>query len=164
MAHAAMLSAVVAVCLPPEVLSPVVEIPPEPYGLNALSGGFHVPLDVQFELADLNAEALIPARVTDRQVANSIRKTCSHLASLSTTAARERQAAKIKAIGIPLPFTSVEVDKITPIAWPYYVGLMRRGSGERLVAVDAVRERVSEYMTLVLTKHHSFVLDALGHR
>jgi hypothetical protein len=131
---------------------------------SGLSGDFHVPLDAQFELGDLDAEALIPARVTDRQIANAIRKTCGHLATLSTQNARERQGAKIRSLGIPLPFTSVEVDRTAPIAWPYHVGLMRRKGGERLVAVDAARNRVSDVMTTVFTQHHPFVLDALGRR
>ncbi|MFN0156349.1 MAG: restriction endonuclease [Gaiella sp.] len=131
---------------------------------NGFSGGFYVPHEEHYELEDVDAEALIPARVTERKVGADIAKTCGHLASLSSPSARERQAAKIKAIGIPLPFTSVEVDGIAPIAWPYYIGLMRRGNSERLVAVDAVRQSVSEYMTTILTQHHPFVLDALGRR
>ncbi|MEX2646449.1 MAG: restriction endonuclease [Gaiellaceae bacterium] len=132
---------------------------------SALSGVFHLPHDpTAMPLGEIAAEQVIPARVRERAVAAELQKACKRLTELVSQNARKRQAAKIQALGIPLPFTSMSIDAMSEVAWPYYVGLLRRGEKERLVAVDAVRERVSDRMTTTLTEHHSYVLDALGGR
>lgn len=132
---------------------------------NALSGGFHLTHDATATpLGEIVAEHVIPARVRDRAIAAELQKACKRLAELVSQNARQRQAAKVKALGLPLPFTSMTVDATSEVAWPYYLGLLRRGEKERLVAVDAVRERMSDHMTTTLTEHHSYVVDALRRR
>lgn len=132
---------------------------------NALSGAFHLPHEpAATPLGEIAAEHLIPARVRDRTIAADLQKACKRLTELVNQTARQRQAAKIKALGLPLPFTSMSIDATSEVGWPYYLGFLRRGDRERLVALDAVRGRVSENLTTTLTEHHSHVLDALGRR
>lgn len=132
---------------------------------NALSGGFHLPHDpIAMPLGEIAAEHVIPARVRDRAIAAELQKACKRLTELVSQNARQRQAAKIKALGLPLPFTSMSIDATSDVAWPYYLGLLSRGDKERVVAVDAVRGRVSDHVTTTLTEHHSYVLEALGRR
>lgn len=109
-------------------------------------------------------EHVIPSRVRDRTVATELQKECKRLTGLVRENARQRQAGKIKALGLPLPFTAISIDAVNEVAWPYFLGLLRRADKERLVAVDAVRGRISEHMTTTLTQQHSYILDALGRR
>lgn len=132
---------------------------------NALSGAFHLPHDpIATPLGEIPAERVIPSRLRHRTIAAELQKACKRRTELVSQNALRRQAAKITALGLPLPFTSMSIDATSDVAWPYYLGLLRRGDKERLVAVDATRGRVSEHMTTTMTEQHSYVLEALGLR
>jgi hypothetical protein len=129
---------------------------------DALSGGFHVRYEPEVApIAELAVDALIPPIVRERQISQELLKACKRFSEVIQPDARKRHALKLKALGLPLPFTSITIETTAEVAWPYYLGLLRRGEKERLVAVDAVRQRLSEYMTTTLTEHHSYVVEAL---
>lgn len=132
---------------------------------NGLTGAFHTRLDsAKTPLGEVAVDLVIQPRVRERDISSDLVKAWKRLETLTSEEARRRQAAKLKALGLPLPFTSLNVDRAIQVAWPYYVGLLRRGDKERLVAIDAVRSALSTKMTTTLTEHHAYVLDALRRR
>lgn len=112
-------------------------------------------------LEEIEAENIVPARVPDRKIVTTINRECARLGQLVNQSAIERQAGKVKALGVPLPCETVTVDRATPIAWPYYVALLERKGNERLVAVNAVAGNVSEAMSRTLTENLSYVREAV---
>ena len=129
---------------------------------EALGGSFRGAHSPQTQLVEIAAVDLVPARVRDRQVMTGITKECAKLGQLTSQQARTRQAAKINALGVPLPFQTVNIDSATEIAFPYYLGLLERRGEQRLIAASAFSGRVVDGISHLLTGHLSFIRDALG--
>jgi hypothetical protein len=129
---------------------------------NAISGGFHLAQDATIEMADVQATSVIPPRIRLRSLQAAITKEAKRLNELVNPSALRRQEMRVQALGLTTPFDSVEVVTTREVAWPYYVALIRRGDTERILALDAVRAKISERASRALTENCSHVVEALS--
>jgi hypothetical protein len=121
-------------------------------GQSAVEGGA---VDI-----DLSGGAIRPG-VRDTKLASEIRRGFERWSEVQQVAAKLRHAAALEAMGVEVPSRSVTVDDCTLVYLPTYVGWLRAGDHERIVAVSGVSGALSERLSAVLTSHISHVRGSL---
>ncbi len=64
-------------------------------------------------------------------------------------------------MGILLPLTSINIDRITEIFYPFYISLLRKGEKERIIAIDGVNGDINKTVGNALTNNLSYVKESL---
>jgi hypothetical protein len=130
---------------------------------EAVSGSFLGPASAADGDAvdiDLSDGAIKPA-VRDTKVASEIRRAFERWNDVQQVAAKLRHAAALEALGVEMPSRSVTVDDCTLVYAPTYIGWLRTGDHERLVAVSGDSGALSQQLSAVLTSHISHVRGSL---
>ncbi|HEX4539205.1 MAG TPA: restriction endonuclease [Acidimicrobiales bacterium] len=130
---------------------------------EALSGTFLGPASPEngeVVDVDLSVGAITPG-VRDTKVASDIRRAFERWDEVQQDAARLRHAAVLAALGVTVPCRRATVDDCALVYAPFYVGWLRTGTHDRVVAIDGVSGALSERMSAVLTSHISHVRSSL---
>jgi hypothetical protein len=130
---------------------------------EAVSGAFlgHAsPEDGEVVDIDLSPGAIRP-RVRDTRMASEIRRGFERWNDVQQDAAKLRHATALQALGVDVPCRSVSVDDCRLVYAPTYVGWLRTGDHERIVAVSGISGALSEQLSAVLTCHTGHVRDSL---
>jgi hypothetical protein len=112
---------------------------------------------------DLGGDAL-PTLVRARGVQAEVRDAFERHAQVVTEAARARHRERLDRLGIPDDAQELTIEGATLIHQPLLVGLLRRPSGERAVAVDATTGRRDQELTDLLTRQLGAVVEVLERR
>jgi hypothetical protein len=112
---------------------------------------------------DLGGDAL-PTLVRARTVQAEVRHAFVRHAQVVTVAARERHRERLERLGIPADAQELTVEAATLVHQPLLVGLLRRPSSERAVAIDAVSGRRDQELTDLLTRQIGTVAEVLSRR
>jgi len=107
------------------------------------------------------SEGTIRPGLRDTKVVSEIRRVFERWNEVQQDAAKLRHAAALEALGVELPCRSVTVDSCSLVYAPTYVGWLRTGDHERLVAISGVTGALSERLSAVLTSHISHVRGSL---
>ncbi len=122
---------------------------------EAVSGAFLGPTSTagsEIVEIDLSGHAIDPG-VRDTKVASEIRRAFERWDEVQQDAAKARHAAVLDALGVTVPCRRVTVDGCTLVYTPSYLGWLRNGTHDRVVAIDGLSGAVSEQMSAVLTSH-----------
>lgn len=109
---------------------------------------------------DLTGGAVRPG-VRDTKVASEIRRGFERWSEVQQDAAKLRHAAALEALGVELPCRGVTVDECTLVYAPTYIGWLRAGDHERIVAISGTSGALSEQLSEVLTSSISHVRASL---
>src|SRR5207237_5878399 len=119
-------------------------------------------LEARPPLTALDLSARVPPATSAHQVTWAIRKAARRRNEVLTAASRERWAAELVVLGVPPEAVSVIVETSEVLYWPFYLGLLTKGTGARMVAVDGVSGRVCPETSVTLTGAITHVLRSLG--
>lgn len=109
----------------------------------------------------LEGRAVTPL-VRETRIAAGVRKAVARFQAVTSPAALDRHAADLAALGVPTPLLSVDVEDARTVLLPFYLGLLERGSQQRLVAVDATTRSTLAAVTAAANAHLRHVEACIG--
>ncbi len=118
--------------------------------------------DSEPRLVNTSGGALVRPRVPDLAIVRGIEEIARSLSEAATPEDRERQEEALRALGIPLPVTFFDLSPGGEVYMPFFLALVRSRDGDRVVAVDAHEQDVSEPMSRIAMKHLGHILGAGG--
>lgn len=128
---------------------------------EAFEGHFYASWDTAPQLSEVQVTIAVRPRVKESAVVGTLRQTFAKAAEVVRADAQQRYGAKLAALGIPLPVSSVSVEAHREFYWPFFVARLRARGGERLVSVDGVLGQVQEGLGRVLTAHQGYVVETV---
>ena len=129
---------------------------------DGLEGALAAQWDSEPHMVATSGGTLVRPRVPDLAIVGSIEEIARSLSEASTPEDRERQEEALRALGIPLPVTFFDLSPEGEIYMPFFLALVRSRDGDRVVAVDAHEQEVSEAMSRIAMKHLGHILSAGG--
>ncbi|MEM3553280.1 MAG: hypothetical protein QXE15_06600, partial [Candidatus Bathyarchaeia archaeon] len=112
-------------------------------------------------LKEIEVENIIQPKIKPTKIKNNIVKILEKYLEVITPKAKQRYADILRKMGIPLPVTSVSIDKITEIFYPFYISLFRKGEKERIIAIDCVDGSIDKTVGSALTSNLSYIKESL---
>jgi len=100
---------------------------------------------------DLAKSSIRPMR-KESSATKAVKEAVDNYGRVSTEAARERHAIRLKDLGIPAPYRAV-AENVTLAFLPLHLALLRRRDGERVVAVDALNRIVNSRLSVTLSSN-----------
>jgi hypothetical protein len=129
---------------------------------DGLEGSLAAQWDGEPRLVPTAGGTLVRPRVPDLAIMRNIEEIARGLSEAATPEDRERQEEALRALGIPLPVTFFELSQGGDVYMPFFLALVRSRDGDRVVAVDAHEQDVSEPMSRIAMKHLGHILGAGG--
>ena len=129
---------------------------------DGLEGTLVAQWDSEPRLVNTSGGALVRPRVPDLAIVRGIEEIARSLSEAATPEDRERQEEALRALGIPLPVTFFDLSPGGEVYMPFFLALVRSRDGDRVVAVDAHEQDVSEPMSRIAMKHLGHILGAGG--
>ncbi|MEM5834252.1 MAG: restriction endonuclease [Candidatus Aenigmatarchaeota archaeon] len=128
---------------------------------DALEGSFFKSYEEKPKLEEIKLTLPLQAKIKDSKVKKVIEEMFERASKVVTYRAQLRYRSKLINLGIPLPVSSISIDEVTEVYYPFYIALLRRGEKERIIAVDGLEGNVIKSISDVLTKNLSYVLESI---
>ncbi len=129
---------------------------------DGLEGSLVAQWDGEPRVVSASGGTLVHPRVPDLAIVRNIEEIARSLSEASTPEDRERQEEALRALGIPLPVTFFDLSPGGVVYMPFFLALVRSRDGDRVVAVDAHEEDVSESTSRIAMKHLGHIMSAGG--
>ncbi|MEM3516905.1 MAG: restriction endonuclease [Candidatus Aenigmatarchaeota archaeon] len=128
---------------------------------EAIMGSCFLKFENEPFLKEIEVENIIQPKIKPTKIKNNIVKILEKYLEVITPKAKQRYADILRKMGIPLPVTSVSIDKITEIFYPFYISLFRKGEKERIIAIDCVDGSIDKTVGSALTSNLSYIKESL---
>lgn len=103
------------------------------------------------DIVDEDMTASLAAGLACGKVAAAIRRAAERRNEVTTPSARARHEALLDDLGVPGAARAITVESVRPVAYPFYLALLRSGREARVVAVDGHLAARSPAMSTILT-------------
>lgn len=131
---------------------------------DGLSGSLYAQWDDAPELPPTKGGNVVPPRLPSVRIVNDIEAVARSYNEEEDPEAVERQEEALVAYGIELPVSFFDLSPEGELYIPFYLALLRRQGGERVVAIDANQQRPSEEMSRVALMHLGYILETASSR
>jgi len=129
---------------------------------DALSGHWIITFLEKPNLHEIEITAFPYPQIKGEKVKNNILRTFDKMVEVIRPSSKQRYIEKLAKLGIPHSINAINIDEITAIFYPFYIGLLEKNNMERIVAVDSVLGKVNTNVGTALTTHLTYVLESLG--
>jgi len=129
---------------------------------DGLEGSLVAQWDGEPRLVPTSGGTVVRPRVPDLAIVRTIEEIARSLSEAAAPEDRERLEEALRALGIPLPVTFFDLSPGGEIYMPFFLALVRSRDGDRVVAVDAHEQDVSEAMSRIAMKHLGHIQTAGG--
>ena len=141
---------------------PAVKMTPV-FGLyNALDDSWFASYDAEPQYTSIEAPYVLPAKTKAKSLAASLVAAVKRAHEVTTSSALARHQEKLKTLGLPLNLENLSAERMLVVHYPFYLGLFRRRSNERIVAVEVFRGKYHPLVSTTLTANMGFVTKALN--
>jgi Holliday junction resolvase len=128
---------------------------------DAVGGTFLGAAPPRWQEIGLDARAVLPVAVRDTAVHGQLRRAVDDYCRVSTPAAVERHERRLDDLGLPVPCSSVGIERTELVHLPFHLGVLEGRAGQRAVAVAGDTGRPDEHVSRLLTAHLGLVLGRL---
>jgi hypothetical protein len=128
---------------------------------EALEGQWFLTFEEEPKLEDIKITYFLQPQIKDTKIKKAILETFKKLSEVVTPKAVLRYATQLKRLGIALPVAGISFDEVSEVYYPFYLGFLRKGDKERVLAIDGVKGEVNEIMSEVLTRNLSYVRTSI---
>ena len=128
---------------------------------EALSGNWIQTFKTKPAVEEIDADCCLQPKIKDNKIKKSIETTFKKALEVVRPETKARYFNRLRELGIHPPIDAIEFDSIEDIFYPVYLGIMRKGEKERVVAVDGVKGIVSRPLGDVLTANLSYMMEIL---
>ena len=73
---------------------------------------------------------------------------------------KQKYLKKLTAMGIPVPVTSISIDKIYDVYYPLYIAILAEYGTQRVIAVDSFTGIINEKISHVLTMNITHIISS----
>ncbi len=127
---------------------------------DGLEGSLAAQWEGEPHLVPATGGTVVRPRVPDLAIVRNIEEIARGLSESMAPEDRERQEEALRALGIPLPVTFFDLSPGGEVYIPFFLALVRSRDGDRVLAVDAHAQEVSEAMSRIAMKHLGHILGA----
>lgn len=110
---------------------------------------------------ETSIKATIQPRLKVEKLTKRIDKVFLEYSTKVRRQSRRLWEQKMLALGLPTDATSIAVNSVTAVVYPFYTALLRRRDGVRYAAVDGISGRFSKEVSSLLTRHMTYVQQNL---
>jgi len=124
---------------------------------DALMGHWFASFEKEPYLEEVEARYIVQPKIKDVKIKNKIIRAFEKASEVVTRSAIERYNRELTALGIPLGLSSISIDSITGVFYPFYISLLKSNEKERIIAIDGTNGVLSKTIGYVLTANLSYL-------
>jgi hypothetical protein len=128
---------------------------------EAVMGNWVARFENEPPLEEIEVEKIIQPKIKPAKIKNRIVKIFEKCLEVMTPKAKQRYAIMLEGMGITSPITSLNIDSITELFYPFYISLLRKSGKERIIAVDGVNGNMSKSVGTALTTNLNYVIESI---
>jgi hypothetical protein len=128
---------------------------------DAVMGNWVARFENEPFLEEIEVENIIQPKIKPSIIKNDLLKIFKKYMEVTTVKATAKYGKMLEHRGIQLPVTSLNVDNITELFYPFYISLLRKNGKERIIAVDGVNGNISKAVETALTANLMYVIESI---